>query len=187
MNPNVLWGTVSFVIWSTFSTWYYVNYIKDKGADEIPVSLSAPQEVSKPTSVETEKETPKPTAADSALAPVPGPLTRTEEVYFEINRTTPVDGSPLEALVSDLMSSHATVSLTVTIAGHTCDLGSTTYNDNLSLARAGDIADRIRSTGLQIGNLEVINYGESRPAVANDSEENRSRNRRVTVTISYQP
>ena len=38
--------------------------------------------------------------------------------------------------------------------------------------------------GIDSGRLESIGYGESRPEVPNDSEENRARNRRVEFRIA---
>lgn len=38
MNVNLSLGILSFILWSTFSTWYYVNFIKEFPEDESMVN-----------------------------------------------------------------------------------------------------------------------------------------------------
>jgi outer membrane protein OmpA-like peptidoglycan-associated protein len=71
----------------------------------------------------------------------------------------------------------------VVIAGHTCDLGTETYNQDLSERRAKAAADYLISRGIAAERLTVFGYGEMRPAFPNDTEANRAKNRRVELTI----
>ncbi|WP_342626043.1 OmpA family protein [Cellulomonas flavigena] len=73
---------------------------------------------------------------------------------------------------------------TVLVVGHTDDQGDDAYNRDLSLRRARAVADALA------GLVDPARYpadvegrGESEPFVANDSEENRALNRRVTLTL----
>ncbi|APQ17602.1 OmpA family protein [Maribacter hydrothermalis] len=72
----------------------------------------------------------------------------------------------------------------VIIEGHTDDVGSAETNQNLSLARAKSVSAELKklipSSGFR---WKEMGLGESKPLVENDTEENRSKNRRVEVLI----
>lgn len=75
--------------------------------------------------------------------------------------------------------------LTVTVEGHTCSMGPEAYNQNLSERRAQAVADYlVKKSGVNVGNLKVVGYGELKPAYSNDTEEGRAKNRRVEFTPS---
>lgn len=70
--------------------------------------------------------------------------------------------------------------VTVIIVGHTDSEGSESYNQNLSETRAQAVADYLNTRqGISKTRLLVRGLGESRPIAPNDSEEGRSKNRRV--------
>jgi OOP family OmpA-OmpF porin len=70
--------------------------------------------------------------------------------------------------------------VTVIIVGHTDSGGSESYNQNLSETRAQAVADYLNTRhGISKTSLLVGGLGESRPIAPNDSEEGRSKNRRV--------
>lgn len=70
------------------------------------------------------------------------------------------------------------------VEGHTDDTGSDAYNQQLSVERASSVGEfLIQHAGLPAMAVEIVGYGESRPTVPNDSDENRTRNRRVEVVI----
>jgi outer membrane protein OmpA-like peptidoglycan-associated protein len=71
----------------------------------------------------------------------------------------------------------------ILIEGHTDDTGSDDYNMQLSEKRARAVADYLVSQGVDRNRLEIKWYGESQPKYPNDSEENRSKNRRVELGI----
>ncbi|MCR9091480.1 flagellar motor protein MotB [Algiphilus sp.] len=80
---------------------------------------------------------------------------------------------------------------TVTVAGHTDDLPITTErfrsNWELSAARAVSVAHQVLDTQqIPPEALQVSGFADARPLVANDSAENRARNRRVEIIIEYQ-
>ncbi|MDX9759944.1 MAG: OmpA family protein [Bacteroidota bacterium] len=74
--------------------------------------------------------------------------------------------------------------LRIVIAAHTDDIGSDDYNLDLSRKRARSVVDYLVVNGVAADRLEAIGYGESRPEVPNDSEEQRERNRRVEFRIA---
>ncbi len=73
----------------------------------------------------------------------------------------------------------------VRIEGHTCDMGSDVYNIKLSTERAASVYEYlVKEENIPKDRLSVMGYGESRPIVPNDSEENRQKNRRVEIIIT---
>ncbi len=64
----------------------------------------------------------------------------------------------------------------VEIQGHTDSTGSEAYNQQLGLERAEAVRRYLsRGHGFALHRLSVVSYGESEPAVDNDTRENRSR------------
>lgn len=72
----------------------------------------------------------------------------------------------------------------VTIEGHADSDGSDVYNKTLSQQRAQAVA-RVLVKRFQVDPIRVsaVGYGEERPLVANDSEANKRKNRRVVAVI----
>lgn len=71
----------------------------------------------------------------------------------------------------------------IEIRGHTDDRGGDEYNLDLSRRRAQSVAVALAGLGIDPSRLRVEGYGKSRPLVVNDSEENRTRNRRTEFVI----
>jgi outer membrane protein OmpA-like peptidoglycan-associated protein len=71
----------------------------------------------------------------------------------------------------------------VDIVGHTCDIGAEAYNQGLSERRAAAVRDWLVGQGVDAGVLQARGQGEGAPRFANDSPENRSRNRRVELSF----
>ena len=72
----------------------------------------------------------------------------------------------------------------IEIIGHTDDKGTDTYNQGLSERRANAVSAYLRNNGISSTRLSTKGMGESDPKVANDSEANRSENRRVEFVIT---
>ena len=71
----------------------------------------------------------------------------------------------------------------ITVAGHTCNLGTDQYNQRLSERRANSVRQYLISKGIDANRLSAIGYGESHPKYSNDTEETRRLNRRVEISI----
>jgi outer membrane protein OmpA-like peptidoglycan-associated protein len=73
----------------------------------------------------------------------------------------------------------------VEIAGHTDSSGPDEYNQQLSEERAESVKTYLLEhfPELREQNLRTAGYGETRPEASNDTEEGRSRNRRVEFRI----
>lgn len=68
------------------------------------------------------------------------------------------------------------------VMGHTCSMGSDTYNQKLSERRAASVKNWLVSNGIAAGRLQAVGYGESKPKYDNSTEESRKLNRRVEIT-----
>jgi OOP family OmpA-OmpF porin len=71
----------------------------------------------------------------------------------------------------------------VVFSGHTDDNASLAYNLKLSERRAVATADYMEGQGVDSEMFEIHAFGESLPALLNDSDESRAYNRRVHVEL----
>jgi outer membrane protein OmpA-like peptidoglycan-associated protein len=69
------------------------------------------------------------------------------------------------------------------IVGHTDSVGTDAYNLSLSDRRSRATASYLAAQGVAASRLRTAGRGEAEPVVANDTEANRSKNRRVEVAI----
>lgn len=67
----------------------------------------------------------------------------------------------------------------VEISGHTDNVGSNAYNQKLSQKRADAVKAWLVSKGIPSERIIAVGYGEERPRVSNDTEDNRRLNRRI--------
>ncbi|MBY0688274.1 OmpA family protein [Microbacterium marinilacus] len=75
----------------------------------------------------------------------------------------------------------------VDVVGHTDDVGDDASNQTLSEERADSVAQALSErVDTDAFDIRASGRGESEPLVANDSEENRQLNRRVTLTLTTQ-
>lgn len=73
---------------------------------------------------------------------------------------------------------------TIVVEGHTDSTGSDAVNQPLSERRANRVKEYLISQGVPAAKLTAVGYGSSRPAVPNDTEANRTLNRRVQLVLS---
>ena len=104
-------------------------------------------------------------------------------VYFETNKYNISSNSKLA--LDKLQKIFAEYPETnILIEGHTDDVGTGTYNMDLSEKRAKAVSDALRSSGVSSSRLITKWYGETQPKVTNDSDGNRALNRRVQFVIT---
>ncbi|MCW4630604.1 MULTISPECIES: OmpA family protein [Marinomonas] len=120
-----------------------------------------------------------PKQADVVAEP-PGKI----NIQFGINKTNVEQKYyPEIAKIADFLKENP--GSTVMIEGHTDDTGTASYNQMISEKRAKAIADVLTQTfQISASRVDSVGYGEERPFVENDSEENRQINRRVVAIIS---
>ena len=71
----------------------------------------------------------------------------------------------------------------ITIEGHTDAVGSEASNQRLSEQRAASVADYLAELGISRERFEVTGYGETQPVASNETDEGRTANRRVEVSV----
>lgn len=71
----------------------------------------------------------------------------------------------------------------ISIEGHTDNIGSLSYNMQLSQNRAKAVRDWLVENGVQSNRIKYKGYGPKKPIAPNSTEEGRSRNRRVEFEI----
>ena len=105
-----------------------------------------------------------------------------EDVEFETNEWEVTEGSKrkLEILVL-LLKEFKGVKLL--IGAHTDDVGGEEHNMTLSKKRAKAISDYLVETGIDESRLENKGFGETKPKFTNETEEGRSKNRRVDFKL----
>jgi outer membrane protein OmpA-like peptidoglycan-associated protein len=71
----------------------------------------------------------------------------------------------------------------IMICGHTDDVGTEAYNQELSEKRARAVYSFLVEVGISPGRLEYKGFGKSQPVSGNETEEGRALNRRTEVVI----
>ncbi|HQQ75030.1 MAG TPA: peptidoglycan-associated lipoprotein Pal [Pseudomonadales bacterium] len=100
-------------------------------------------------------------------------------VYFEF------DSSNIEASSEAMLNAYSEVLKTsgahATLEGNTDERGTREYNMALGERRGKAVADYLTMQGVSASQLEVVSFGEERPAVEGDGEAAYSKNRRVEI------
>lgn len=71
----------------------------------------------------------------------------------------------------------------IQISGHTDNIGTAEYNFQLSQDRAAAVMSYLSVNGIELDRLESRGFGSEYPVATNDTEEGRSKNRRVEFEI----
>lgn len=106
-----------------------------------------------------------------------------ENITFETNSADLNEASNTELnKIVELLTQNPEIK--VEISAHTDDVGSDSYNLKLSEKRAKSVVDYLILHDIETQRLIFKGYGESQPLFPNNSEENRSQNRRVELKIT---
>jgi outer membrane protein OmpA-like peptidoglycan-associated protein len=108
-------------------------------------------------------------------------ITYASDVFFDFDRADLNSDArrAIDALAEELAELGPR---TVTIHGHTDNVGEPGYNQRLSERRAEAVRAHL-AVQLDDGfRLEATGYGEARPVAPNDTEDGQARNRRVVVS-----
>ncbi|MFL5729270.1 MAG: OmpA family protein [Cytophagaceae bacterium] len=71
----------------------------------------------------------------------------------------------------------------ISIEGHTDNVGSDTYNKTLSEKRVAIVKQFLTSRGIKPERIKIIGFGEVHPIETNETDDGRSKNRRVEINI----
>jgi outer membrane protein OmpA-like peptidoglycan-associated protein len=101
---------------------------------------------------------------------------------FDKAELRPEDRELLSRIAGILLTSQ---DYTVSVNGHTDDVGSAEYNQKLSERRAQAVRDYLAKAGIPPAILSVTGHGKSLPLMRGTSEAARAKNRRVELGIAY--
>ncbi len=120
---------------------------------------------------------------DLYLAPIEiGQIVRLNNVFFDFDKWDLRPESYVELnRVVELMTNNP--SIEIEMSAHTDSYGSDEYNFKLSDERARSVREYILSKGVDPKRIISQGYGETKPVVPNDNDENRQLNRRVEFKI----
>ena len=101
-------------------------------------------------------------------------------VLFDFNKATlqPASDGPLQQ-VATLMAANPT--LNIEVQGHTDNVGTDTYNQGLSEARAKSVMTWLTQHGVAASRMSAKGYGKTMPVADNNTDDGRMKNRRVEI------
>ncbi len=100
---------------------------------------------------------------------------------FDKSDLRPEGEAELDKLASQL---NASKEYDIVIGGHTDSVGTEEYNMKLSERRAQAVVKYLLKKGVNNAYVGSNNYGETKPIVNNDTEENRQKNRRAEFEVA---
>jgi outer membrane protein OmpA-like peptidoglycan-associated protein/tetratricopeptide (TPR) repeat protein len=105
-------------------------------------------------------------------------------IYFNSGSSKLTGLNKVETLtLNNLIKQAKNNKSTFEIAGHTDKLGKEKLNHLLSLQRAKALAAYIQRKGISASRIKVASFGSTQPVVSDDTNEGRSKNRRVVIQL----
>ncbi len=112
-----------------------------------------------------------------------GMLVTLGDVLFESGRAEVKPGAQNSlGKLADFLKQYPTRH--ILIEGHTDNIGSASYNENLSQRRASAVESALKGMGVPANRVSTAGYGKEYPVAANTTDTNRALNRRVEVYIA---
>ena len=103
-------------------------------------------------------------------------------VYFEYD-SDELSGDARATLDAKLPIFRANPNLRIRVAGHTDERGSDEYNLALGQRHAAAVKRYLTDQGIDSGRLDIVSFGEERPAVTESTEEAYRMNRRAEFEV----
>lgn len=101
-------------------------------------------------------------------------------INFDIDKATLTpDGTELVKEIAKSLNNNT--SIKIAVEGHTDNTGNAAHNKKLSSDRSNAVVSSLKSQGIAGDRLTAKGFGSENPLVANDSEENKAKNRRVEL------
>jgi OOP family OmpA-OmpF porin len=158
-----------------------------KKAEPAPVR-AAPPVAAEPQLVEAPKPQPAPiVAAPIAAAPVV-PVKRTQSITLGADASFDTGKADLksegQAKLGELAAKLRDVTFdSITVVGHTDNVGTDVANQRLSLRRANAVKGYLATHGIAADKIKTTGRGKTIPVADNKTAQGRARNRRVEVEI----
>lgn len=111
-----------------------------------------------------------------------GSVVELKNVFFETSKfdLKPESKVELDKLVSFLTFNQT---LRIQLSGHTDNVGDKKMNQLLSQNRAKAVYDYLIANGIDLKRLTYVGYGDTRPKVKNETDQNRAINRRTEFKV----
>ncbi|TGN28002.1 OmpA family protein [Empedobacter tilapiae] len=159
---------------------FYVIRSKEKG--NIYIQFSANNEGGKLNILQ--EESLKQTITKVSAADIVKDLTEKGKsilyINFDVDRSTvKPEGNEVITQIAEALKKDP--NLKISIEGHTDNSGEATHNKKLSTDRANAVMSILIKQNIDKSRLSANGYGAEKPLVANDSEDNKARNRRVEL------
>ena len=133
--------------------------------------------------VQANEEVPRPVTVDVYLDPLEkGKETVLNNLFFDTDKYEIKERSEpeLHKVITFLKENP---SVRITINGHTDNVGTAAYNQQLSANRAQAVYDYLVKAGIAPDRLDYQGYGSDKPVADNQTEAGRQKNRRIAFEI----
>ena len=140
----------------------------------VAAAAAAPAPVAKPA--------PAPAPAAVAPAAAPAKVTYAADAFFGFDKAVILSAGKVK--LDDLIAKVKDINLEVIVAvGHTDATGPASYNQALSVKRAGAVKAYLVSKGIDANRIYSEGKGETSPVADNSTRSGRSKNRRVEIEV----
>lgn len=175
MRINTLLKAVMVVVPLTF----VAGCTTTPTADPVETPVTKVDDDTQSTTV-VESVEPITTSEVDPVAQLEAKLRQSRVIYFEFDQST------IRAEYVDILTAHANFltrmnNVTIRLEGHADERGTPEYNIALGERRAKAVADFLISSGVASERIEVISYGEERPAALGHNDSAWNKNRRVEL------
>jgi len=111
-------------------------------------------------------------------------FTLSDQVLFNYDSSVlSTSGSDTLSAIAGQIAADAPDGAGIVVIGHASSEGAEKYNMDLSRMRAMTVRDALVDAGLSADRIELQAMGESSPIASNETEEGRSKNRRVEIRV----
>jgi len=130
-----------------------------------------------------EKNIDEPQVLDIYLDPIKSGYSAVlNNIFFETNKYD-LKAESLTELQEVIRFLKENVDVKMQISGHTDNVGTENYNQTLSQNRAKSVLEFLESEGIGENRVSIRGFGSKQSVVDNDTEANRSKNRRIEFKI----
>ncbi|MFZ1581419.1 MAG: OmpA family protein, partial [Saprospiraceae bacterium] len=104
-------------------------------------------------------------------------------IYFPFNSTQKLNNAEVESYLNDVAERVNKSGESISLTGHTDDVGSDASNILLGRKRADIVKSYLVAQGVSVSKINVDSKGESMPVAENTTDEGRAKNRRTELKI----
>ena len=104
-------------------------------------------------------------------------------IHFPYNSTRKEDNDAIDEYLSRLARQLTAHGGTVTLTGHTDNVGDSKTNEVFAMRRAKNIRDILIAKGVKNKQIVTKSFGERKPVGTNDNPRGRYKNRRVEIRV----